>query len=114
MRREALLGVALAFLLTSCNQPGAEDARARNPEKYDKDRSLCAAQVDEDTKARRRVDASRRDIFQDERNRYGQGALPQAMDNYSDAKSTDRLIANCMEARGWPKPSQQWWQRLWR
>ncbi len=109
------VAVALAMLLLAgCNQPSADDARAKNPEKYDKDRSLCAAQVDEDTKAQRRVDASRRAVFSDERDRYGQGALPAAMDAYSDAKSSDRLIASCMESRGWPQPRQSWWQRLGR
>jgi hypothetical protein len=103
--------VVLAFLLTSCSQ-ASDDARARNPEKYDKDRSICAAQVDEDLKARRRVDSSRRDVFQGERDRYGQGALPAQMDAYSDAKSADRLIDNCMEARGWPQPNRQWWQKI--
>lgn len=109
MRRAAF--AALALLLAGCNQP-ANDARARNPEKYDKDRSICAAQVDEDLKARRRVDASRRDVFQGERDRYGQGALPAQMDAYSDTKSADRLIASCMEARGWPPSDSQWWQRI--
>ena len=101
---------ALALLLTACNQP--DDARARNPEKYDKDRSICTAQVDEDLKSRRMVDRTRRDVFADDRDRYGQGALPAQMDAYSDSKSADRLITSCMEARGWRQPSRQWWQKL--
>ena len=106
-----IAAVALVFLLAGCSQ-ASDDARARNPEKYDKDRSVCAAQVDEDLKARRRVDTSRRDVFQGERDRYGQGALPAQMDAYSDTKSADRLIASCMEARGWPPSDHQWWQRI--
>jgi hypothetical protein len=103
--------VVLFFFLAGCNQ-ASDDARARNPEKYDKDRSVCAAQVDEDLKARRRVDSSRRDVFQGERDRYGQGALPAQMDAYSDTRSADRLIASCMEARGWPQSNRQWWQTI--
>lgn len=106
--------VTLMLLLAACNQPAADDARAKNPERYDRDRSLCAAQVNEDLKSRQRVDASRRDVFRDDRDRYGQGALPAEMDAYSDTKSADRLIASCMEARGWSQPRQQWWQRLGR
>jgi hypothetical protein len=58
------------------------------------------------------VDRTRRDVFADDRDRYGQGALPAQMDAYSDNKSADRLIASCMEARGWRQPSRQWWQKV--
>jgi hypothetical protein len=34
------------------------------------------------------------------------------MDAYSDTRSADRLIASCMEARGWPQSNRQWWQKI--
>lgn len=108
------VAVALTMLLAACAQPTADEARARNPDKYDRDRSICTAQVNEDLKGRRLADATRRDVFRDERERYGQGALPAEMDAYSDAKDADRLVANCMAARGWAQPRKPWWQRLWR
>lgn len=113
MRRWAIV-VVLTLLMAGCNQPTGDEARAKNPEKYDRDRSLCAAQVNEDLKSRRMVDATRRDVFRDDRDRYGQGALPAQMDAYGDAKSSDRLVASCMAARGWPQPSRQWWQKIGR
>lgn len=100
----------LATLLLSGCGPSVPDARASNPEKYDKDRGLCQAQVDDYMRSQRNVDQSRRDVFSGERDRFGQGSLPGQMDDYSDAKSTDRLMADCMEQRGWPKAPQQWWQ----
>ncbi|HEY6979704.1 hypothetical protein [Reyranella sp.] len=106
--------MAVMLLAAGCTQPAADDARAKNPEKYDHDHSLCAAQVNDDLKSRRMVDTTRRDVFRDDRDRYGQGALPAQMDAYGDAKSSDRLIASCMAARGWPQPDRQWWQKIGR
>ncbi len=116
MKRLAALAAALTLLgtLAGCAQP-ASDARARNPEKYDRDRADCSAQVNDYMKTRRNVDNSRRDVFRDDRDRYGQGSLPTQMDDYSDAKASDRVMANCMESKGWSQPRQQpWWERLGR
>jgi hypothetical protein len=32
--------------------------------------------------------------------------------NYGDSRRSDRLIASCMEARGWPQPQRPWWQKI--
>lgn len=106
-------GLAVMGLLAGCNRPN-DDARAANPEKYDRDRAACAAQVNDYMKTRRRVDNSRRDVFAGEPDRFGQSALPTQMDDYSDAKATDRVMANCMEAKGWPQPHGNWWDRIGR
>jgi hypothetical protein len=101
----------LATLILAGCGPSVPDARASNPEKYDKDHGLCQAQVDDYMRGQRNVDQSRRDVFSGERDRFGQGALPAEMDDYSDSKATDRMMADCMAQRGWPQPPQQWWQR---
>jgi hypothetical protein len=106
----AVLVVALA--LCGCGPP-APDMRATNPEKYDRDASFCREQVDATMKTRRRVDTSSRDVFRGDRDRYGQGALPEQMDAYSDSKSSDRVMSDCMESRGWQSASGQgWWKKI--
>jgi hypothetical protein len=111
MKKRTMAALAAALMLAGCNPP-APDARAGNPEKYDRDRAQCNAQVDEYMQSRRNVDNSRRDVFRGDRDRFGQGALPDQMDAYSDTKSGDRVMSSCMEAHGWPQPQKQWWQRI--
>ncbi|SJZ39712.1 hypothetical protein SAMN02745126_00865 [Enhydrobacter aerosaccus] len=115
MKYGIALAVALAAvgLLSGCTQP-SDDARAKNPDKYDRDRSDCQAQVNDYMKTRRRVDSSRQDVFRGEQDRFGQSALPTQMDNYSDNKASDRVMANCMEAKGWAQPARPWWDRIGR
>lgn len=109
-----MITTAMAALLAGCSQP-ADQARAQNPQKYDRDRSDCAAQVKDYMKTRRNVDNSRRDVFQGQYDRYGDGALPAQMDAYSDTKADDRAMARCMEAKGWPQPDNRpWWERIGR
>jgi hypothetical protein len=110
MKKVAALAVA-TLMVAGCNSP-TPDARARNPEKYDRDHATCQAQVDDYMRSRRNADISRREVFQSDRDRTGQGALPAEMDAYSDSKSTDRVMSDCMAQLGWPQPHQQWWQRI--
>jgi hypothetical protein len=100
-----------AFVLCGCNQP-VSDLRATNPEKYDRDASYCRGQVDEAMRTRRSVDDSRRDVFRGDRDRFGQGALPEQMDAYSDGKSSDRIMSDCMASRGWQAGRQDWWTKI--
>lgn len=113
MRKAAALaiGLAVATLAAGCTQP--PDERAINPQKYDKDRADCQAEVNDYMKTRRRVDSSREDIFRGQQERYGQAALPTQMDDYSDTKASNRALGRCMEAKGWAgQPSQSWWEKI--
>lgn len=102
--------ILAALLLSACDKP-VPDERATNPEKYDRDASACRAQVDQEMRTRRLIDSSRRDVFSNDR--YGQGALPEQMDAYSDTKSSDRIMADCMGSRGWQASSSQaWWKKI--
>ena len=116
MRRLGLLAI---LLLAACAQQQQDDsARAAseakanaNPEKYARDRDACRATVDDYMKTRRNIDDSRREVFAGNYERYGQTTLPSDMANYDDVRRSDRLMANCMEQRGYPQPQRSWWQR---
>ena len=114
MKRALLV---MALLLAACSQqqesaPSAGDAKANaNPEKYARDRDACRATVDDYMKTRRNIDDSRREVVAGNYERYGQTTLPTDMANYDDSRRSDRLIANCMEQRGYPQPQRAWWQR---
>jgi hypothetical protein len=62
-------------------------------------------------RGRRNADTSRREVLQSDRDRMGRGALPAQMDAYTDSRSSDRMVSDCMAQRGWPQPRQEWWQR---
>ena len=116
----AARAAALALLLAACGEPGpaqTEPSRAdikgnANAEKYARDRDLCQGQVDDYMKSRRTIDDSRREVFRGDYDRYGQGALPEQMAAYGDNRSSERLIASCMEQRGWPATPKAWWQKI--
>jgi hypothetical protein len=78
-------------------------------ERYDRDREQCRAQVSDQVKTRRNIDDSRREVVAGQYDRYGQGELRRDMANYGDMRSEDRMIANCMEARGWPQAQRSSW-----
>lgn len=114
-----IVGAALlaTLVLAGCAAPQQQQQAAQNDprqaaknERYDRDREICRRTADEYMRTRRNIDDSRREVFQDQADRYGQGALPETMAAYGDTRSADRLIANCMESRGWPQPSKPWWQ----
>jgi hypothetical protein len=99
-------------LLAGCQQPqrDASDDHAGNP-KYDRDRDYCNAQTAEYMSSRRTVDDSRNEIFRGDRDRFGQGQLPSQMNAYSDSRSSDRFMSDCMASRGWAQPNKPWWQK---
>lgn len=120
------LGFLAILLLAACGQssppagappstgapPPAGDAKsAANSAAYARDRDACRAQADEFTKTRRNVDDSRREVFSGTYERYGQTTLPRDMDNYGDSRRTDRIVASCMETRGWGQ-QPAWWQKI--
>jgi hypothetical protein len=90
----------------------SEPRQGANADRYNRDREACRGVVDDYMRTRRNIDDSRREVFQGDRDRYGQGALPDTMAAYGDSRSADKLIANCMENRGWPQPSKAWWQKI--
>jgi hypothetical protein len=118
MRRLALVAL---LVLAACAQqqpqepapaPSAGAAKANaDPDRYARDREICRSTVAEYTKTRRNIDDSRREVFAGNYERYGQTTLPTDMANYDDSRRSDRLIANCMEQRGYAQPQRPWWQR---
>ena len=50
--------------------------------------------------------------FEGERERFGQQELYTTMDNQGYNNNVDRMMARCMEARGWA-PKQQNWSASW-
>jgi len=112
------VGLLAILLLAGCAQqqtaapsPGEAKANA-NPERYARDRDACRATVDDYMKTRRNIDDSRREVFSGDYSRYGQTTLPTDMANYDDSSRSDRLIANCMEQRGYAQPQRPWWQKI--
>jgi hypothetical protein len=112
--RGSLAGAAilLGLLAGGCQQPAPQDTKAAgNPEKYARDRSLCLAQVDEYMRDRRRIDDASAATFANYSDRAGRDGLSNQMANYADSRNSDKAMASCMEARGWPQPPRPWWQR---
>ena len=100
----------LVLLLAACDQQAQQqqqqaDAKSNpaNAERYARDRELCRSTVAEYMKERRNIDDSRREVYSGNYDRFGQGDLPRDMANYGELRTSDRLIASCMEARGWPQ-----------
>ena len=110
MRRSVLAVLAL-LLVAACEKEPAPDMRAVNPAKYDRDSAACRDQVNAETRNRRMADAGRRGTFSGDRDRFGQGALPEQMDAYSDSKSTERIMSDCMAAYGWSS-RDPWWKKV--
>ena len=114
MKPVVTLLLAGLVLLAACAEPAPIDTAKRdaNPDKYNRDRELCRAQVNDYMRTRRNVDESRRDVFTAPINNYGQQGLNTEMDAYSDTRRFDRTMESCMEARGWPQPQKAWWQKI--
>lgn len=114
--RVAVLGVTSALLLASCaqqQQAAQDDPRTgASAERYNRDRDICRGVADDYMRRRRNIDDSRREVFRGNYERYGQTTLPDQMANYGDSRSAEKVIASCMESRGWPQPSKPWWQKI--
>jgi hypothetical protein len=113
--RIVVAGLVAVLLLPGCAQqqaPQTESRQSANSDRYDRDRESCRAVVDDYMRTRRNIDDSRREVYSGNYERYGQTTLPAQKANYGDSRSADKLIANCMESRGWPQPSKAWWQRI--
>jgi hypothetical protein len=103
MTRPALLLASLAasaLLLGGCDKPTfpKDDAQAAA---YAKAEADCRAQVRSQAQTQRNIEDQRRATFEGERTRFGQEDLYKSMDNQGYTNNVDRLVANCMENRGW-------------
>jgi hypothetical protein len=112
--RVIVVGLVSMLMLAGCaqqqQQPAQGDARQNaNSDRYNRDREACRGAANDVLKTRRNIDDSRREVFSGNYERYGQN-LPDQMNNYGDSRGADKLIANCMESRGWPQPQKAWWQ----
>lgn len=100
----------LTLLLAACGeqQPAQGDPKAgANSEKYQRDRDLCRAQVDNYMKNRRSPE-----VFPGDYGAQGQTTLANDMAYYKDDRRSDRLVESCMVQRGWPAPDRPWWQKI--
>ncbi|MDP2332401.1 MAG: hypothetical protein Q8M19_17065 [Reyranella sp.] len=103
--KAALVLVAAALLLAGCSQKAMprDDAQAA---RYARDEEACRAQVRQTAQSERNIEDQRRATFDGERERFGQQGVYTAMANQGYVHNVDRLVANCMENRGWaPKRS---------
>ena len=92
--------VAGALLLGGCGQKGLpkDDAQAAQ---YARDEQACRAQVRQTAQSERTIEDQRRATFDGERERFGQQGLYTTMANQGYTHNFDRLLASCMENRGW-------------
>jgi hypothetical protein len=93
-----------------------EQLEGKDADQMTKDEAQCRGQVREVAQRNRNIEDQRRSVFEGERERFGQQDLYTTMDNQGYNNNVDRLMARCMEARGWA-PKQQnglasWWQRV--
>jgi predicted small lipoprotein YifL len=98
--KAALALVSVALLLGGCGQKGLpkDDAQAAQ---YAKDEQACRTQVRQTAQSERTIEDQRRATFDGERERFGQQGLYTTMANQGYTNNFDRLLANCMENRGW-------------
>ena len=111
--RNLLLIAALA-LAGGC-APKSYTMQGKDADQMVKDEQACRSQMRAQAQTQRDIDDQRRSVFEGERERFGQQALYTTMDNQGYQNNLDRLIARCMEARGWAPKNQNgvsaWWNR---
>lgn len=104
MRPCLVLLVAAAALAACAPKDFSKDGGTS--EQFTKDESQCRSQVRAQTRKERDLDDQRRSVFSGERERFGQQELYTDMANQGYRYTSERLMARCMEARGWqPKPN---------
>ncbi|MFO1081805.1 MAG: hypothetical protein U1E23_14385 [Reyranellaceae bacterium] len=112
MRR--LLLVAALLGVGAC-APKTFTMQGKDAEQMVSDEQQCRAQMRSQAQSQRTIEDQRRSVFEGERERFGQQDLYTTMDNQGYKNNLDRLVARCMEARGWV-PRQQnglvtWWNK---
>lgn len=98
------VGLLAAGLLGACapktfTKEGKQDQTMA--EQYARDEGQCRAQAKNVAGNERNIEDQRRAVFSGERDRFGQQDLYRTMDNQGYQNNFDRLVARCMEARGW-------------
>jgi hypothetical protein len=103
--RTVLFLFAATLLLGGCGQKAMpkDDTQAAQ---YAKDEQACRAQVRQTAQSERNIEDQRRATFEGERERFGQQGLYTTMANQGYTNNFDRLLASCMENRGWAPKSK--------
>lgn len=112
------LVVALVLVAAAMSACAPKDfaKEGSDAEQFTKDEAQCRTQVRARAQQERNIDDTRRATFASERERYGQQGLYTDMANQGYKFNTERMMANCMEARGWapkqngpiPMPKLTW------
>lgn len=103
--RTLLCLFAATLLLGGCGQKAMPKDEAQAAQ-YAKDEQACRAQVRQTAQSERNIEDQRRATFEGERERFGQQGLYTTMANQGYTNNFDRLLANCMENRGWSPKSK--------
>lgn len=114
MNRAVVLLAALA-MLAAC-APKDFSKEGGTSEQFTKDEAQCRSQVRAQAQKERNIDDQRRAVFSGERERFGQQELYSDMSNQGYKYNVERMMARCMEARGWqgkqngpiPMPKLTW------
>lgn len=110
------IALLVAAAATTACAPRDFSKEGADAEQFTKDQSQCRTQVRARTQQDRDIDDQRRAIFSGERERFGQQELYSDMANQGYKYNYERLMARCMEARGWapkqngpiPMPKLSW------
>jgi hypothetical protein len=104
----------VAAILASACAPKDFTKQGATAEQYSRDEAQCRAQTRKTAEDERNIEDQRRAVFMGERDRFGQQDLYKTMDNQGYVNNYDRLVARCMEARGWaPKNPSPWPKLSW-
>lgn len=110
-----VLALAMLVLAAGC-APKDFSKEGKSSEQMIDDEQQCRRQVTAQARRQRDIADQRRVVFEGERERYGQQDLYVTMDNQGDKNNFNRMVAQCMEARGWEPRNQNgvvtWWNRV--
>ena len=98
--KTALVLLAAVAAIAAC-APKDFSKDGGTSEQFTRDEAQCKSQVRAQTRKERDIDDQRRSVFTGERERFGQQELYSDMANQGYRYTNERLVARCMEARGW-------------
>ena len=110
------IALVLALAAVSACAPKDFSKEGADAEQFTRDEPLCRTQVRARAQQERNIDDQRRATFSPHRQRYGQQGRYSYMANQGYKYNYERMMANCMEARGWtpkqngplPMPKLTW------